>query len=63
MDTHVQTFRALPHVEFLSHVEKLCWDFMVLAYMGSLNRKYVICVSKVGVQGVQEFSCENIPSP
>lgn len=49
MDTHVQTFRARPHVEFLSHVEKLCRDFMVLAYLGSLDRKYAICVSKVGV--------------
>lgn len=56
MDTHVQTFRACPHVKFLSHVEKLFWDFMVLAYLGSLDRKYAICVSKVGVEGMRKHA-------
>lgn len=56
MDTHVQTFRACPHVKFLSHVEKLFWDFMVLAYLGSLDRKYAICVSKVGVEGMRKHT-------
>lgn len=60
MDTCVRS-EPRPHVKFLSHVEKVCRDFTVLAYLRSFDRKYAICVYGAGGEACQSSAVKICP--